>query len=263
MTLSPALDRLLAAQPPFRPGEVWLAGAGPGGADCLTLGVAAALAAADAVVYDALVDPTVIALAEKAEHHFVGKRGGRPSIKQPAINQLLVDLAGAGKRVLRLKGGDPFLFGRGGDEALALTRAGVPFRVLPGVTAASGAAAAAVIPTTMRGVNKAIILVTGHAAASDDDVDWAALAASGQPMVIYMGLRNLPLITAALLAGGLDPATPAAAVMWATLPDQNVVVSTLGAIAGAVARAGLHAPSLIFIGDIVDLRAQLLPALAP
>src|SRR5690606_21968186 len=140
------------------------------------------------VVYDALVQSCVLALADGADLVFAGKRGGRPSMHQDDITRLLIRLAGEKKRVLRLKGGDPYVFGRGGEEALALSAAGVPFRILSGVTSAFGALAAAGIPATMRGINKAITLATGHGAGTDDDLDWSALARLGQPIVIYMGL---------------------------------------------------------------------------
>ena len=263
MDLTTTLKSLAETRPAFKPGHVWLAGAGPGSAECLTLGVLSAIQEADVIVYDALVDDSVLAFAQHAELQFVGKRGGQKSIDQEQINQRLIDLAGAGHRVLRLKGGDPFIFGRGGDEALALTQAGIGFRILPGVTAASGAAANAVIPTTMRGINKAVILATGHGADSDDDIDWQALGRTGQPIIIYMGLRNLPLITAALMRGGLPATTPAAAVMSATCADETVLEATLGSLAAAVSAADLRAPSLIFVGEIVPMRAQLTADLPP
>lgn len=262
MDLTLTLTALVANRPTFQTGHVWLAGAGPGNAECLTLGVLSALQEADAVVYDALVDDSVMAFAGDADLYFVGKRGGHPSIGQEEINQQLITLAQAGKRVLRLKGGDPFIFGRGGDEALALTQAGISFRILPGVTAASGAAASAVIPTTMRGVNKAVILATGHGANTDDDIDWQALARTGQPIIIYMGLRNLPLITAALMQGGLPSDTPAAAVMSATCADEKILESTLHDLSQAVIDANFHAPTLIFVGEIVPMRGQLTADLA-
>lgn len=258
MSITAGLSKLAYRERRFEPGEVWLAGAGPGDPGCLTLDVLSALSQADAVVYDALVDPSLLEVAEGAERHFVGKRGGRPSMAQDAINRLLVELAGAGRRVLRLKGGDPYVFGRGGEEALALAREGIPFRVLPGVTSAVGGLASAGIPATMRGINKAIIFATGHATEGDDEVDWHALARTGQPLVIYMGLRNLLPIADALIAGGLRPQTPAAVVMSATMADERVLVSTLGSIASEAAAEGFASPALIVVGDIVSVRNQLL-----
>lgn len=240
----------------FEPGHVWLAGAGPGGLGCLTLAVIAALGAADAIVYDALVDPAVVE-AGSGERHFVGKRAGQPSVSQEAINALIIKLARQGKRVLRLKGGDPNIFGRGGEEAFALARAGVPFRFLPGITSGLGALSQAGIPATMRGVNKAIILATGHAAGSDDDLDWRALAQTGQPMVIYMGLRNLPTIVAALISGGLASETPAAILVAASTADERVLVADLGSIVARAEVERVAAPALIVVGEIVARRAEL------
>lgn len=257
MTLTETLARLDYRPDDFLPGHVWLAGAGPGDPGCLTLAVVSAMAAADCVVYDALVSDAVLAAAGTAELHFAGKRGGKPSTDQEDITKTLIALARAGKRVLRLKGGDPYIFGRGGEEALALTRAGIPFRVLPGLTSAFAALASAGIPTTMRGINKAIVLATGHAAGTDEDLDWAALARTGQPIVVYMGLKNLPLIAAALIAGGRAADTPAAVIEHATTPRQRVAVATLATLADAAERAGLGAPALIVVGDIVSMRAEL------
>jgi len=255
------LARMKAARPDFEPGHVWLAGAGPGSLETLTLGVLSAIVEADAIVYDALVDPAILEYADGAELHFAGKRGGQVSESQASINALLVDLARSGKRVLRLKGGDPFIFGRGGEEVLHLKANGVPFRVLAGVTSAFGAAASAAIPTTMRGINKAVILATGHGCGAEADLDWHALAKTGQPIVVYMGLTNLARIANALIEGGLPVSTPAAIVMSATLPDEKVLQSTLGSIAHEAEAAGFASPSLVFIGEIVALRDELLAEL--
>ena len=159
--------------------------------------------------------------------------------------------------MLRLKGGDPYIFGRGGEEALSLARAQIPFRILPGVTSAFGALAKAGIPATMRGFNKAIILATGHAVGTDDDLDWAALARTGQPIVVYMGLKNLPEIATALMAGGLAPSTPVAVIMAATTPVERVLVATLATVAERADADGFVSPSLIVVGDIVSMRAEL------
>ncbi|TPM30623.1 uroporphyrinogen-III C-methyltransferase [Mesorhizobium sp. B2-3-5] len=256
-TLAQALARLNFKPRPLEPGHVWLAGAGPGDPGCLTLEVLAALAEADALVYDALVSPDVVAVAGNAERFFAGKRGGQPSMKQDDITALLVRLAREGRRVVRLKGGDPYIFGRGGEEALALAREGIPFHVLPGLTSGLSALAATGIPATMRGINKAVILATGHAAGTDDDIDWAAIARTGQPVVVYMGMANLPLITAALLDGGLAPSTPAAVIVAATTPKERIVVATLATIAEEAAAAGLASPALIVVGGIVAMRAAL------
>jgi uroporphyrin-III C-methyltransferase len=256
--LEAAVARLAPALPAFEAGHVWLAGAGPGGLGCLSLEVVAALAEADAVVYDALVDPAALRAAEGAELHFVGKRSGGPSAEQAAINELLVRLARGGARVLRLKGGDPTLFARGGEEARALARAGVPFRFLPGISAAFGALAAARIPATRRGVSRALILATGHAVGTEDDLDWAALARTGQPIVVYMGLAALGAIAAALIRGGLEAATPAAVVSAATTAAERVLVADLGSIAARVAAENIAPPAVIVVGAIVALRDELL-----
>jgi uroporphyrin-III C-methyltransferase len=263
MSLEKSLGRLSPKLPEFEAGHVWLAGAGPGAIGCLTLDVLSALSQADAIVYDALVDPSILdAAREDVQLHFVGKRGGRESARQDDITALLIHLARDGQRVLRLKGGDPYIFGRGGEEALALARAAIPFRILPGVTSAFAALANAGIPATMRGFNKAITLATGHAAGTPEDLDWAALAKAGQPIVIYMGLKNLPEIAKALIAGGLTPSTPVAVIMAATTPVERVLVATLATVAERAAADGFVSPSLIVVGDIVSMRAELAGAAA-
>jgi uroporphyrin-III C-methyltransferase len=258
-----ALTALRGPYPAFAPGEVWLVGAGPGDPGLLTLDALAGLLQADVVVHDALIDPRVLALARSgAQMQFAGKRGGKPSIAQEDISAQLVAFARRGLRVLRLKGGDPFVFGRGGEEILALAAAGVPFRVVPGVTAGLGGLASACIPATMRGVNQAIILATGHGPDGEDNIDWSALARTRQPIVLYMGLRNLENIAAALMRGGLPASTPAAAIASATLADQQVLVSTLACIASDARTANFAAPAIVVIGDVVRTRQQLLDASA-
>jgi uroporphyrin-III C-methyltransferase len=254
--LEQAIARLAHEGPELQPGHVWLAGAGPGDPGLLTLDVLSALAQADALVHDALVSDKVVAVGAQAEKFFVGKRGGRLSIPQGEINALLVRLAKDGRKVVRLKGGHPLVFARGGEEALALAAEGIPFRVLSGVTSAFGGLASAGIPATMRGVNGAVILATGFAAASDDRPDWAALARTGQPMVIYMGLTHMEATVADLLKGGLAEDTPAALVENATLPEERTVVATLGTLAEAAAREKVVSPALIVIGHIVSLREK-------
>src|SRR5438105_1852931 len=194
------------------PGHVWLAGAGPGDPGLLTLAAHAGLMQADVVVHDALVDARVLALAgPQARLEFAGKRGGKPSATQADISKRLIELAKAGHRVLRLKGGDPCVFGRGGEEARALAAAGVPFRVIPGVTAGLAALAAASIPATMREVNRAIIFAAGHGA-NDDSFDWAPLARTGQPIVLYMVMHNLEHVADALIRAGVKADMPAAVI---------------------------------------------------
>jgi uroporphyrin-III C-methyltransferase len=257
------LTALRGDLPTFVPGEVWLVGAGPGDPGLLTLDALAGLLQADVVVHDALVDARVLALARRgAQKQFAGKRGGKPSIAQEDICAQLVTLARRGLRVLRLKGGDPFVFGRGGEEVLALAAAGIPFRVVSGVTAGLGGLASACIPATMRGVNQAIILATGHDPDEDGTMDWSALARTRQPIVLYMGLRNLDKISAALMRGGLPANTPAAVIASATLADQQILVSTLDRIAAEAHAANFAAPAMAVIGDIVRTRQQLLDTCA-
>jgi uroporphyrin-III C-methyltransferase len=257
MTAWDALAARRAGVPVFAPGHVWLAGAGPGDPGLLTLDALAGLTQADVVVHDALVDQRVLALAgPQARLEFAGKRGGKPSAVQADISGRLVTLARAGQRVLRLKGGDPFVFGRGGEEAMALADAGVPFRVIPGVTAGLAALAAAAIPATLRGTNRAVIFAAGHGA--DEEFDWAPLARAGEPIVLYMVMHNLERIAAALMAAGLDGATPAAVIASATTPKQRVLVSTLQNLAAAAQEQKFEPPAIVVIGDVVKMRAQLL-----
>ena len=252
-----ALAALRGGIPVLEPGHVWLAGAGPGDPGLLTLDALAGLSQADVIVHDALVDKRVLALAgAQARLEFAGKRGGKPSATQADISKRLVELAGAGQRVLRLKGGDPFVFGRGGEEALTLAAAGVPFRVIPGVTAGLAALAAASIPATLRGVNRAVIFAAGHAA--DDDFDWAPLARTGAPIVLYMVMHNLARIADAMMRGGLAPATPAAVIAAATTPDERILVSTLARVAADAREQALQPPAIVVVGDIVAVRDRLL-----
>ncbi len=260
MSIESAIARLAPRLGHFAAGRVWLAGAGPGSVGCLTLEVVAALDQADAVVYDALFDTAVLRAAAAASLHFVGKRAGRPSTTQEDINRLLVKLARDGKRVLRLKGGDPNLFGRGGEEAIVLAREGVPFRFLTGITSGLAALARTNIPATLRNVNKAIILATGHAAGTVDDVDWVALARTGQPIIVYMGLSKLQVIASALIEGGLSKETPVAVIMAATTENERLQVADLETIALRAREAGLTSPALIVIGKIVAQRDVLLAA---
>jgi len=257
MTLSDTIATTCAATPAFEPGHVWLAGAGPGHPRYLTLEVADALSKADCVVYDALVSPDVLAFAGDAQLHFAGKRGGKPSATQENITATLIELAQAGRKVLRLKGGDPFVFGRGGEEAEALAKAGIPFRVLPGMTSSLAALASARIPATMRGMSRSITLATGHAAGTADDLDWRALARLGEPIIVYMGLKMIGEISRLLMEGGLPAETPAAVLMSATTPDERLLVATLATIAAEVERQNFAAPALIVIGDIVSMRDVL------
>jgi uroporphyrin-III C-methyltransferase len=252
---APAAQR--SGIPVFAPGHVWLAGAGPGDPGLLTLDALAGLTQADVVVHDALVDQRVLALAgSQARLEFAGKRGGKPSADQADISERLVVLARAGHRVLRLKGGDPFVFGRGGEEASALAAASVPFRVIPGVTAGLAALASASIPATLRGTNRAVIFAAGHGA--DEDFDWEPIARTGQPIVLYMVMHNLERIAAALIAAGLPGATPAAVIASATTPKQRVLVATLATVSAAAQEQNFEPPAIVVIGDIVKMRGELL-----
>jgi uroporphyrin-III C-methyltransferase len=259
MTAWDAIAAKRSGVPVFMPGHVWLAGAGPGDPGLLTLDALAGLTQADVVVHDALVDARVLALAgPQARLEFAGKRGGKPSATQTDISQRLVELARDSKRVLRLKGGDPFIFGRGGEEAMTLAAAGVPFRVIPGVTAGLAALASASIPATLRGINRAVIFAAGHGA--DEEFDWTALARTGQPIVLYMVMHNLERITGALMAAGLESQTPAAVIASATTPSQRVLISTLEKIAAEAHAQNFEPPAIVVIGEIVTMREKLLGA---
>jgi uroporphyrin-III C-methyltransferase len=255
---------LLSRLPELRPGHVWLAGAGPGDPGLLTLHALAGLAQAEVVVYDALVDARILDLAQPAARRvFAGKRGGKPSVNQTDITNQLIAFARQSLRVLRLKGGDPCVFGRAGEEALKLAEHGIPFRVIPGITAGLGAMAATLIPATLRGVNQAIVFATGYSA--DDEVssglDWAAVARLGQPIVLYMAITRIDAIQQQLLAGGLDADTPTAVIHAATMPDQDVLVTTLGRLVGDLSVSTLGPPAVVVIGQIVAMRARLLEML--
>ena len=256
MTAWDALAARRGGVPVFAPGHVWLAGAGPGDPGLLTLDALAGLAQADVVVHDALVDERVLALAgAQARLEFAGKRGGKPSATQADISQRLVTLARAGHRVLRLKGGDPFVFGRGGEEAMTLAQAGVPFRIIPGVTAGLAALASAAIPATLRGTNRAVIFAAGHGA--DEDFDWVPLARTGQPIVLYMVMHNLERIAAALMQAGIAGETPAAIIASATTPRERILTSSLAKIAADARQQEIEPPAIVVIGDIVETRARL------
>ncbi|MFP5396775.1 MAG: uroporphyrinogen-III C-methyltransferase [Gammaproteobacteria bacterium] len=239
-------------------GRVALVGAGPGDPELLTLRAARLLRDADAVVYDFLVGPEVLDFAgPHAERICAGKRSSRHSMPQHEINALLVRLAREGRRVVRLKGGDPFVFGRGGEEAQALAEAGIDFEIVPGVTAACGVTAYAGIPLTHRDHAQSCLFVTGHMKDDRADLDWPALARERQTVVIYMGLAALGHICAQLVAHGLRADMPAAVVQQGTLPEQRVVTGTLADLPQRVAAAGLTAPCLIVVGEVVQLHHQL------
>lgn len=248
--------------PEFAPGSVWLVGAGPGDASLLTLQAAHALEVADVILYDALVSRDVLALAGAGVRlQTVGKRAGRPGAGQLRINQQLIKHARLGLRVVRLKCGDPFVFGRGGEELAALCRWGTPVRVVPGVTAAAGCAAAAGIPLTHRDHASALTLIAGRLQDGAPEPDWRSLAAGRQTLVIYMGVATAGVIAARLIANGMDPATPAAVVENGTLPRQRVATGTVATLERVIARFSIGAPAVIVIGDVAQYaRTDALPA---
>ncbi len=243
-------------------GCVSLVGAGPGDPDLLTVKAVRLLRDAEVVVYDRLVSEEVLALIPRgAARLYVGKATGSHTLRQEDINRLLADVARTGKRVVRLKGGDPFVFGRGSEEAEYLARHGVRFEVVPGVTAASGCAAAVNIPLTHRGMATSVRYVTGHMQDDGDlQLDWAGLANPDTTLVIYMGSATLRLLSRKLIEHGLPADTPAAAVSHGTTPRQTVVVAHLDDIAEQVVSAELLPPMLTIIGKVVDIAAVLAPA---
>ena len=241
-------------------GKVYLVGAGPGDPGLLTLRGREVLGLAEVVVYDALISQRLLDYAPPAaERIYVGKRAAAHTLSQDGINHLLIERAQAGKTVVRLKGGDPYVFGRGGEEALALVEAGLEFEVVPGVTAAVACAAYAGIPVTHREVASAVGLVTGHEADDKPDsaLDWAALARWKGTLVFYMGATNLGVISTNLTAHGRAAETPVAVIHWGTTPRQKVVTGTLRTIVGVVAAAALKPPALILVGEVVALRERL------
>jgi uroporphyrin-III C-methyltransferase len=246
--------------PDFAAGSVWLVGAGPGEPGLLSLLALHALRHADCIVHDALVDERILRQARpEAVLEFAGKRGGKPSPKQPDISARLVQLARAGRRVLRLKGGDPYVFGRGAEEALALVAAGIPFRIVPGITAGIGGLTYAGIPTTHRETNAAVTFITGYNSDGvvPDGLDWHALAQGAPVLVIYMALKHLGAIAERLMAGGRNRDEPVAVVSKAATPEQRVLETTLGAAAGDAAAAAIEPPALVVVGEVVRLRAGL------
>ncbi len=264
MSNAASATSLLSQLPELRPGHVWLAGAGPGDPGLLTLYVLAGLAQADVVVHDALVEARILALARPAARRvFAGKRGGKPSVDQADITNQLIAFARQDLRVLRLKGGDPCIFGRAGEEALKLAEHGIPFRIIPGITAGLGAMAAALIPATMRGVNQAIVFATGYSADNDVDggLDWTAVARLDQPIVLYMAITRIGAIRQKLLAGGMDADTPDAIIHGATTPEQDLLITRLGRLVEDLRASTLGPPAVVIIGRIVSIRARLLELL--
>lgn len=244
----------------MRPGTVYLVGAGPGDPELITLKGRRVLGEADAVVYDHLVEAELLELTSPGcERIFAGKKGGQACVPQNDIDATLVRLALEGKTVVRLKGGDPFIFGRGGEEASALAGAGIPFEIVPGVTSALAAAAYCGIPLTHRLHSSAVVLLTGHEdpAKPDSSVRWEDYAKLKATLCVYMGVKNLSNITARLEAGGLGAATPAAIVQSATTGEHRQVLGTLGTIAGIATREQIEAPAMLIIGEVAAFSEKL------
>lgn len=264
MSNSPVQDSysqiLFDGLPEFEPGWVWLVGGGPGDRGLLTLHAVNALRQADAIVYDALVDKALLSFARPdIIVEYAGKRGGRPSSKQKDINLRLIELAKEGKRVLRFKGGDPFIFGRGGEEALQLVEAGVPFRVVPGITAGIGGLCYAGIPATHRDINQSVTFLTGHDHTGEmpTALDWDGIAKGSQVIVMYMAMKHLHGITKKLMDAGRDPEEGAAVICNASTPRQEVLTSTLAHIADDAHNSNMEPPAIVVIGNVVKLRDGL------
>lgn len=239
-------------------GEVYLVGAGPGDPDLLTFKALRLMQRADIVLYDRLVSEQIINLTRAdAERIYVGKKRDKHTLPQAEINQLLVHYAKQGKRVLRLKGGDPFIFGRGGEEIELLAEEHIPFQVVPGITAASGCSSYAGIPLTHRDYAQSVRFVTAHLKDGSSDLPWQEFVPSQQTIVFYMGLKGLPVIASQLIAHGKSPDTPIALIEHGTLPTQKVYIGSLATITEDIANKVIHAPTLIIVGEVVSLHKQL------
>lgn len=239
-------------------GEVYLVGAGPGDPDLLTLKALRLIGEADVVLYDRLVSPAIMErVRADAERIHVGKARARHTVPQTRINEMLVEHARQGKTVVRLKGGDPFIFGRGGEEIATLAEAGIDFQIVPGITAATGCAAYAGIPLTHRDYAQSVRFVTGHLQDGSIDLPWRDLVQERQTLVFYMGLVGLPVIATALVDQGMTPEMPVALISRGTTPEQEVITGTLANIAARVAASGVRAPTIVIVGEVVKLRREL------
>lgn len=260
MTIKDHDNSLPNGLPVFEPGWVWLAGAGPGDPGLLTLHALNGLRQADVVVYDALVDQSILEWVKPgAAADYAGKRGGKPSPKQRDITLKLIAYARAGKRVLRLKGGDPFVFGRGGEEALGLVEVGVPFRIIPGITAGIGGLAYAGIPATHRDCNQAVTFLTGHdqTGLTPDAVNWEGIAKGSPVIVMYMAMKHLETIAGKLIVGGRSVDEPVGIVCNASLKNQQVLETTLGRCCADARAADIEPPAIVCVGEVVRLRSGL------
>jgi uroporphyrin-III C-methyltransferase/precorrin-2 dehydrogenase/sirohydrochlorin ferrochelatase len=252
------LQKMLASEDNIQRGEVYLVGAGPGDPDLLTFRALRLMQKADVVVYDNLVSKPIVEMTRRdAQRIFVGKKRDDHTLRQEEINELLVRLAKEGKRVLRLKGGDPFIFGRGGEEIETLASEGIPFQVVPGITAASGVSSYAGIPLTHRDHAQSCVFVTGHLKDGTMNLDWEQLARPRQTVVVYMGLHGLDILCAKLIEYGMPDSTAIAIVQQGTTPNQRVITGTLATLPGIAVREKPQAPTLIIVGGVVTLRDKL------
>ncbi len=254
------IETVLSHLPAMAPGSVWLVGAGPGDPGLLTLLAVKGLMEADVIVHDALVDAECLKLARPgAVLEYAGKRGGKPSAKQRDISLRLVELAQAGNRVLRLKGGDPFVFGRGGEEALTLVEYNVPFRIVPGISAGIGGLAYAGIPVTHRDINHAVTFLTGHNSSGlvPDAINWDAIGKGSPVIVMYMAMKHIAEISANLIAAGRSRNEPVAFVCNASTSAQQVLETTLGEAPAAALTSGIEPPAIVVVGEVVRLRGSL------